>query len=189
MDSDSLDNSNNNKTIIGKQPTLGSIANELASKNAFNEYTQRKSKNTLRAHRADLTLFSEFLIEYDGRLLESTGTGQWADLEPRFLANSLQYSTLHWAGITWGLLDLFKAYLLNGGRAIASINRALSTIKVYAKLAHKAGIITPEEYMLLKMVAGYSRKDKIRIDEKREITRIGHKKEEHTSITLEQARI
>jgi integrase len=81
--------------------------------------------------------------------------------------------------------------MLQEGYAVGSINVRLSTIKTYARLAAKAGIIDPTEYALIKAVDGYSYKEKPHLDEKREVaglaTRIGKKKKQAVSITPAQA--
>lgn len=93
-----------------------------------------------------------------------------------------------WQDITFGLIEAFKRWQLEQGYAIASINAHLSTVKVYAKLATKAGILSSEEYAMIKMVSGYRHKEGRNVDQKREVTRIGDKKAEAVQITAEQAR-
>jgi hypothetical protein len=55
-------------------------------------------------------------------------------------------------------------------------------VKVYARLAMKAGVISTDELQLIKAVSGYSGKEAKRIDERRPVERVGDKKEEHVSL-------
>jgi integrase len=76
---------------------------------------------------------------------------------------------------------------LEQGYAVSSINVHLSTIKSYARLAMQAGVLTDQEYALIRAVQGYSRKERRRLDGKRLRTRIGAKKENPVTITPDQA--
>lgn len=49
-----------------------------------------------------------------------------------------------WRVASWGLVEAFRRLQLDQGYAVESINVRLSTIKTYAGLAHKAGIIPME---------------------------------------------
>ena len=93
-----------------------------------------------------------------------------------------------WRGITWGLVEGFRNWMVRQGDAVSSINTRLSEVKTYAKLALKAGALTPEEYAVIRTVAGYSQKEGKRVDERREVTRRGYKKAQHVSLDKKQAR-
>ncbi|MCB0075309.1 MAG: hypothetical protein KDE20_27825, partial [Caldilineaceae bacterium] len=111
-----------------RQPRLalaGQVANEYAAAAVFVDYTSRKSLNTLRAQQSDLTTFAEFLMDAGA-------------VNANFDAALLQEQPHVWRGVTWGLVDAFVKWMLNQGYAIGTINRKLSTTKVYAKLATKA---------------------------------------------------
>ena len=84
-------------------------------------------------------------------------------------------------------MEAFIKWQLEQGYAVSSINVRLSTIKSYARLAMQAGVLTPQEYALLRAVQGYSRKERRRMDSKRPRTRIGAKKENPVTITPDQA--
>ena len=90
--------------------------------------------------------------------------------------------------ISWGLVEGFRNWMVQQGDAVSSINARLSAVKTYAKLALKAGALTPEEYAVIRTVAGYSQKEAKRVNERREVTRRGHKKAQHVSIDKKQAR-
>jgi integrase len=150
----------------------GRAADAAAAKHLFDDYRARKAANTRRAHDADLGLFSDYLW--------AAGIGR----DPVALASD----PTSWSGMTHGLVAGFVAWLLQQGAAIGSINRALSTIRVYAELASRAGALDPSALILIHGVHGYSVTEGKRLDAQREETRRGAKKETHTLITLEQAR-
>src|SRR5690606_1382364 len=56
------------------------------------------------------------------------------------------------------------------------------------RLAAKAGVIPPAEHALIREVRGYGSTEGKRVDEVREHTRVGHKKEEAIVLTAVQAR-
>ena len=85
-------------------------------------------------------------------------------------------------------MEGFVKWLLNQGYSLASVNNRLSAVKVYARLAAKAGILSPTEQALIREVRGYGRTEGKRVDELREQTRVGHKKEEAIVLTAVQAR-
>jgi integrase len=90
-----------------------------------------------------------------------------------------------WHGVTWGLV----AGLLNQGYSVAFINNRLSAVKVYARLATRAGAIPAEEHALIREVPGYGGTEGKRVDERRPKRRVGYKKDEALVLTAEQARL
>lgn len=154
---------------------IGRAANQAASRNVFADYQSRKADNTLRGQRAALDLLAAFLshvgIEADGGALLS---------DPRA-----------WQGITWGLLEGFREWLLRQGYAIGTVNVRLSTVKTYAKLATKAGAIEKHELAMIALVEGYPHREAGKVDEKREAAGIpirnGDKKAQATRLSHEQA--
>lgn len=147
----------------------GQAADRAAARGVFDEYRSRRAANTLRAQDADLVLFA--------RYLDAAGASAGDLLTPEA-----------WRGVSWGLIAGFLRWLVGQGHAIASVNRALATVRVYAKLATQAGALTPEALAMIRTVSGYSDKEGHRIDEGREPSRIGHKKAESVSISREQAK-
>jgi hypothetical protein len=127
----------------------------------FEAYRDRLAEETQRRHDADLGCFASFL----------TAAGVSTDL-----STDLSSGPAGWAGVTWGLVAAFVEWQLAEGYAIGSINVRLSTVKVYAKLATKAGSVAPEEYALVKLVSGYRHAEGKHIDRRRERTRKGSKK-------------
>lgn len=127
----------------------GKAANEQAARIAFEDHTARKADNTIRRKIADLALFETFL--------QSAGVP----------ASGLYDNPQAWRGITWGIVEAFKVWQVNQGYAIGSINGRLSTVRTFARIAAKAGAISPEESILIASVQGYARKEAKHIDEKR----------------------
>lgn len=162
----------NELIITRSMGEAGQVANQVAGNHVFADYLSRKSSNTLRAHRADLDTFCAFLADAGvhcegGEVLQTDPTA--------------------WAGVTWGLVQSFVKWCLSQGVSIATVNRRLSTVKAYAALAAKVGILERSELAMIKDVAGYSHKERNRVDEKRGQTRTGHKKATNTTIDPSEA--
>lgn len=152
---------------------VGKAANLAAAAATFHDYRLTLAPNTLRRHRAALELFAEYLGE--------------KGLRPAYLHND----PAAWWGITWGLVDGYYKWLLAQGYSTGSANVNLSTIKTYARLAIKAGVVDPAESLLIETVHARSRRrDRMRIDEQRRKedipTRIGAKKAEPVLLTIAQ---
>jgi integrase len=156
--------------IINQSLPIGQIANQYAAQNAFSNYQQRLATNTLRRQQADLDVFASYLAQA-GEVREG-----------------LMINPQMWEGITHGLVEGFVEWMLQQGYAIGTVNLKLSTIKVYCKLALKAGVISSEECGQINMVTGYRHAHGRNVDQKREVTRIGDKKAVAVSISPAQAR-
>lgn len=159
-------------TIVEQERGLalaGQVANGHAARSAFADYHSRKAANTLRHQRADLATFAEFL--------------RLAGVEP----GDLYHDAEAWHGVTWGLVEAFRNWQVQRGDAIGTVNLRLSTVKTYAKLAVKAGVLTVEDLAAIRLVDGYPRKEAKRIDEARPVTRRGAKKASAVHITQKQA--
>ncbi|MBK8989090.1 MAG: site-specific integrase [Chloroflexi bacterium] len=187
---------------------IGVAANQAAAHYSFADYRQRRAKKTIRTQTAALLLWVQYL-EYIGaatRLLADAAT--WADgcFTPRQQRESARYAETQavalpqiwaaaycqntpaaWEGITWGLVEGYVKWLLTQGYSIATVNNRLSAIKVYTRLAAKAGVITPAEQALIREVRGYGATEGKRVDEVREQTRVGYKKETAVVLTAQQA--
>ncbi len=157
--------------------TVGQAANRAAAAWAFADYRGRKAANTLRNHDAALSLFAVFLIDHDAAAL------------PDLDAAALTSDPAAWRGVTWGLVEAFKLDLLNKGHAIKTVNNRLSTIRVYARLASKAGAIPANKFILIKAVEGYGVTEGKRVDERRPRSRRDKsKKSAAVELTIDQAR-
>ena len=150
--------------------TPGQVADRAAAFYRFQDYQQRRSEQTLRRQKADLALFQEFLA-YHGVSIEY----------------SLFETPVNWAEISWGLVEAFVKWQLKEGYAINSVNVRLSTVKTYAKLAMQSQVLSPETYALIRSITGYAHKEGLRVNEKRQIQRVGFKKDTPVLITSEQA--
>jgi len=131
---------------------VGERANEAAAGSAFADYRARKAPSTLRRQDAGLALFSDYLVQAAG----SAPTGA-----------ALASIGEAWRGVTWGLVDGFVKFALLKGYAVSTVNVRLSTVKTYAKLAAKAGGITPQTLAMIRMVQGYSHKESRHVDDRR----------------------
>jgi integrase len=164
-------------TPIHTTTEAGIVANQVAARNVFADYQQRKSRNSLRAQSADLATFADYLSAAG---IAAPG------------ADELQNDPDAWQGMTWGLVAGFVQWMLRQGLALASINRKLSTVKVYSGLAAQAGVIRGAELALIKSVKGYAAKEFKRMDDKRtaagQTTRKGAKKAKSVVLTPEQAK-
>lgn len=149
---------------------ISDAADAAASRHVFGDYRSRKAANSRKAQSTDLRAFEAFLrsLHIDAANLDTLPDD--------------------WAGMTWGLVKAFVQAQLNAGYAVGTVNRQLSTIKVYAKLANQAGYLSTEAYIQIKGVEGYGHTEGKRVDEQRDVTRIGRKKAEAVPLTTEQVR-
>lgn len=159
-------------TTAEQRHVAGYVADHFAAQQAFADYASRKAPNTIKAQQFDLSVFADYLA--------TAGIVTSAD--------ALQTTPAAWQGMTWGIVEGFVKWMLQEGFSLGTINRRLSTIKVYAKLAAKADAIDTRTQKLISLVNGYAGKEGKRVDEKREVTRIGHKKAQHVSLTHDQAK-
>jgi integrase len=135
----------------------GQVANRIAGRNLFQRYLNDKATNTVKRQARDLELFAEYLLDI----------GIMPDQGANFQTNPSA-----WSSVTWGLVEGFVQWLLQEGYAISSVNARLSTIRIYAQMAVKAGSLDRQEGMLIQSVKGFSRQGGLNIDERREQTRI-----------------
>lgn len=172
---------------------VGKVANQHAQRGVFADYLARKADNTLKRQSSDLLRFADYLrsigaavgielhsaVETFARTIATYAGKDDSDPEP------LQGDV--WRGVTWGLVEGFRNWMVAQGDAVGSINVRLSTVKTYCKLAMKAGVISTEDEAMIRTVAGYAHKEAKRVNERRDVTRRGDKKAQHTPITPEQA--
>ena len=155
---------------------IGEAANAVATAHAFSDYNARKADNTLIAKRADLSLFAAYLAEVG------------IERDPA----QLQTDADAWRGVTWGIVAAFAPWMLGRGMAQSSVGRALSTVKVYARLAHQSGAIGGDDWLRIRSVQGYSGAEAKRVDARRaeagQPTRKGNKKAEPVALTDAQAK-
>ncbi len=187
----------------------GQAANQAAADYLFADYHQRRAKKTIRTQTAALLLWVQYLTEVGaaGELLAEATVWVLAHFDDEVLAEMAEYTASQstplpiiygahycqhlpaaWQGVTWGLVEGFVKWLLQQGYSLASVNNRLSAVKVYARLATKAGTILPAEHALIREVRGYGRTEGKRVDEVRPKVRVGNKKEEAIVLTAVQAR-
>lgn len=180
-------------------------ADEASKISVFETYRNHISKGTKRAHDSDMGLFVDFLDQFGGWQLpgESTkpilivsedGSTSHSDDCPcracerthrieAFMSNGLIWAERQ---MSYGVVTQFRDFLYREGYAVSSINRRLSTVKIYAKLAHKAGAISQQEHLMIRGVEGVAQN--VTVDENRAAagfdTRKSSKKEDPTEIPL-----
>jgi len=157
---------------------VGQMANDYADGDIFNDFNARKADNTLRAYRADLGSFAAFLSEASKGAVAVTGA-------------ALQTTPGAWTGVTWGLVQAFVQWLLKNGASVATVNRKLAAVKVYAALAAEAGAIDGQDAARIgKRVHGFTGKAARNVDRERSAsgtpTRQSTKKAAHVSLTSDQ---
>ena len=114
-----------NSTALSNRMHFAQEANTAARQSAYADYRSRRAQNTLRRQDAELTNFGAYVG-----------------------ADDLAINPQTWSSISWGIIESFIKKILMDGYAVGSVNNHLSTIKTYAKLATKAGIIHPQEHAI-----------------------------------------
>ena len=168
-----------------QRQAAGQAANEAASANVFNRHLSEKSQNTKDAQLNDLATFAEYLCRV--KALDCGDSPNYTEI-----SKAMQTDPATWHDMTWGLVDGFREWMLRKGYALSSINRKLSTVKVYAQLAAAAGVVAPQEGLLIRNVKGYSHSvaDNVNAGRVEEgiATRTSTKKEEWVKLTRKQRR-
>ncbi len=128
----------------------GQAANHAAREVVFSEYRERLSKHTRRRQYSDLNVFGDYLRSID--------------LTPGDMVSDPQA----WECVTWGLLEAFKRWMLQQGYAVSTVNIRLTTARVYAALAVKAGVLHESDLPMIRFVKGCAYKEATHIDKQRE---------------------
>lgn len=131
---------------------IGRIADEKARQRLLATYQESKSPETLRRQKADLTLFQSYLLEKHKLMLQ-----------PHALYTNVQ----EWHGITFGLVEGFKEWQKEKGYALTSINVRVATIRIYADIATRSGVISLLAGSAIQGVKGYTKNIARNVDEKR----------------------
>lgn len=151
---------------------VGRLADAFTAHSTFARYQERQAPDTLRRHRADLALFTTYL-----QAIPDLAT-----------VGDLYHDPAAWSGMSKGLVEGFVQWQLQQGYAIGSVNMRLSTVRLYARLAQGAGVLDENQAAMNRTVQGYRGREGRRIDAQRPVTRVGAKKAQWTSLSLEQAR-
>lgn len=138
----------------------GQAANDRYAAGVFSDYRNRKAAATLAAQDRDLALFMAYLADIDPQ-----------DADPW----RLNSDPAAWWPITHGMVAEFRQWLVDRGYAVGSVNRALATVRKYAKLAADAGAISTETLGLIRGVNGYGRREGKELDKRRDQCRVGAK--------------
>lgn len=156
-------------------------ADAAATAALFDDYHQRLADETQRAQQSDLQRFAMYLVRA-GVDLGHLGTA----------AERLYGVPDAWRGISWGLVSGFVQWQRTTGFAPATLNRALSTVKVHAALAAQAGAIPADTERQIQRVRGYSAREITRLSKQAgdptKHPRRGHKKAQAVLLTTAQAR-
>ena len=161
---------------------LGASANSAAQHYLFADERARRAPRTVMKHDDDLACFARYIRAAAG--LPGPDPGPDGILPP----NPLTTSAESWAGVTWGLLKAFAAWMLQEGYSMSSVNGRMATVRLYALWASQAGVIAPEELILIQGVKGYDRKAAYNIDQVREVSRVGAKKAVFRVISTDDAK-
>jgi site-specific recombinase XerD len=181
-------------TVTPQRERASRMAAEILKQSSFSRYQQGRAQETLRRQRVDIALFVTFLTDLEyrpdptrqsgglcGALLALHLTLYW--LQVAAMMNNAE----SWEGIEHGLVEMYKEWQLLKGYAIASVNGRVSTIRKYCVLAADAGIIPQEELERIRgRVKTIDRKQALNIDKKRDVNRVGIKKEHAVTLTTEQ---
>ncbi|HZR43354.1 MAG TPA: hypothetical protein VFB12_24775 [Ktedonobacteraceae bacterium] len=149
----------------------GHLADQFTAQETFARYQKRQAPDTLRRHRADLSLFATYLHQTPG-------------LAP---CGDLYGDPTAWSGMSKGLVEGFVQWQFGQGYAIGSVNMRLSTVRLYARLAQSAGVLDEHHAAMIRTVQGYRGRKGRRIDAGRSTKRLGAKKAQWTELSVAQA--
>lgn len=175
-----------------RREQAGRMADEVMRATSFARYRAGIAKETRRRHRADLGLWVTFLtdLEYSPRTDHMGLTGQLllTHLTLYWLQSMAFAETPEsWEGITVGLVEMFKQWMLLHGYRIGAVNVRVATVRKYIGLAAQSGVISREQYGVVKeMVPLITHKQGLHIDEERTIKSVGRKKASPTMLSSEQ---
>lgn len=136
----------------------GQAANQAATAGTFQKALAELSANTRKSYQEDLRTWADYLT--------SAGV-DIADCD-------FYQSSECWRGVTHGLVDGFKEWMLKEGFSIASVNRRLSCVRKFCTLAAAAGVITGDVLSLIQTVRTIRKSRGIERDKERDQTRIEH---------------
>src|SRR6266700_7163735 len=129
----------------------GLAADHASRGDAFAQYHAEQTENTRAAQLDALKCFSTYLAQ--------------AGIERAVL--DLYHDAEAWRGMSAGLLKGFRAWLLEQGYAIGTLNQRLAILRQYCRLAHAAGVLSDEGLELVLAVKGYGGKTGRNLDSDR----------------------
>ncbi len=164
---------------------LGTLVTEAASTLVLEDRRWRSAHRTQLRQHDDLVRFARFLAEL------ATHAGL-PFTDPRAYAERLATDLGEWQSITWGHVQAHMAWMLDRGYAVGTIDNALSTLKVYARLAQRAGTLAAEDLTRILDLHPFGYRGGLIVDDHRPADkrrRPGAKKGQPTTITPEEAQI
>lgn len=160
----------------GPRPLSLAEASALATRavqaTVLQDYRARKAPETLRRQRADLSVFEQCLTSYN-------------ILVPDDFSEDLS----HWRDVEYGLVELFVRWQAQQGYAPRTIAARLSTVKIYCRLAVKAGHLSIERWALIRTVESYHGTGARNLDQNRQGVRVGKKKALPVEVTASQVKL
>lgn len=156
---------------LAKAVELSHEAGDWLKAKSFELYFSTKSTSTKRSRYTDVGTFVTFL--------ESSGV----EVGKVDFAHHAEC----WSVVDHNIVATFVWWMVAKGYAIETVNRKLSTIKVFCALAAKAGCIDGAELALIQTIHGYRGAEAARLNEKRVQSRMSEKKEHSVLLTQEQA--
>jgi site-specific recombinase XerC len=165
------------QTALGQAAPAADVA---AGQNVFAAYQGRCRASSVTRQRQDLALFARFSLQ-----VATAGGYDLPDAPERF-ADLLFADPRAWTPVTWGHVAAFVQWLVQQGYAVASINHALSTVRMYVTLAGQVETIPVDVVQRVRAVRSYSASQGRNLDAQRARPRLGTKKAEATLLTPAQ---
>ena len=150
---------------------LSRQAGQWLQASSFELYFATKSQSTRRSRFADVATFAAFL--------DSAGIEIQADELTRYAE--------YWSVVDHNIVRAFLWWMIAQGFAMETVNRKLSSVKVFCELAAAAGTLDGASLALIQSVHGHRGAEAVRIDEQRAQVRQSEKKIHSTLLTAEQA--
>lgn len=125
----------------------------IAKSEAFDKINRKLSRNTKSAYAADLQRFAEFAWPF---VTDDAGV-------------RLQQGVPMWRYVTHGQVEGLVTYMLRDGYSLSTIDRAIASVKTYARAAFQAGHMNTEQERRIANIEFMGTKAKTRknIDESR----------------------
>lgn len=134
----------------------GQAANTAASKATFQRELAEVSDNTRVSYQTDLATWGAYL---EAARVDLVGC-------------DFYNSPFCWRDVTYGLVLGFKEWMLGQGFAIASVNRKLSCVRRFCKMATTAGELPSDELTKIQTIRTIKRGKGIELDQHRSNKRI-----------------
>ena len=145
------------QAIDNVKPLVSSdVLQDLADEMALQKFNATKSENTLKAYRRDLQRFARLIYGED---------------VPNDYGYRLSQEKNLWQNITHGEVNTYQVWMMSQAYALTSINRAVYTLRTYARQAMLAGVMSAEVYQRIAAIQSVSGKAAANLDEKRPLQR------------------